>query len=84
MIRLNKVARDLNVGIQTLIDFLQKHGYGDETFTPNTQIDDKQHALLQREFNVDKNVKEGADKMLHVRQHKEKPAQRRVPDGARQ
>ncbi|MBO5720402.1 MAG: translation initiation factor IF-2 [Bacteroidales bacterium] len=78
MIRLNKVARDLNVGIQTLIDFLQKHGYGDETFTPNTQIDDKQHALLQREFNVDKNVKEGADKMLHVRQHKEKPAQRKV------
>ena len=78
MIRLNKVARDLNVGIQTLIDFLQKHVYGDETFTPNTQIDDKQHALLQREFNVDKNVKEGADKMLHVRQHKEKPAQRKV------
>ncbi len=78
MIRLNKVARDLNVGIQTLIDFLQKNGYADETFTPNTQIDDKQHNLLQKEFNVDKNVKEGADKMLHVRQHKEKPAPRKV------
>ena len=74
MIRLNKVARDLNVGIQTLIDFLQKNGYADESFTPNTQIDEKQLSLLQREFNVDKNVKEGADKMLQGRQNKEKPA----------
>ena len=78
MIRLNKVARDLNVGIQTLIDFLQKNGYADESFTPNTQIDEKQLSLLQREFNVDKNVKEGADKMLQGRQNKEKPAQRKA------
>ena len=78
MIRLNKVARDLNVGIQTLIDFLQKNGYADESFTPNTQIDEKQLSLLQKEFNVDKNVKEGADKMLQGRQNKEKPAQRKV------
>ena len=78
MIRLNKVARDLNVGIQTLIDFLQKNGYDDETFTPNTQITDDQYALLQKEFNADKSVKEGADKMSQVRHHKEKPVQRKV------
>ena len=77
MIRLNKVARDLNVGIQTLIDFLQKNGYASESFSPNTQIDEKQLSLLQKEFNGDKSVKEGADKMLHGRQ-KEKPAQRKV------
>lgn len=80
MIRLNKVARDLNVGIQTLIDFLHKNGYADENFAPNSQIDEKQHALLQKEFNVDKNVKEGADKMLHGRQHKEKPAPQKVEE----
>lgn len=78
MIRLNKVARDLNVGIQTLIDFLQKNGYADETFTPNTQIGDEQYALLQKEFNADKSVKEGADKMSQVRHHKDKPVQRKV------
>ncbi len=78
MIRLNKVARDLNVGIQTLIDFLQKNGYADEIFTPNTQITDDQYALLQKEFNADKSVKEGADKMSQVRHHKEKPVQRKV------
>ena len=27
-IRLNKVARDLNVGIQTAVEFLQKKGFG--------------------------------------------------------
>ena len=27
MIRLNKVTRDLNVGIATVVDFLQKQGY---------------------------------------------------------
>lgn len=78
MIRLNKVARDLNVGIQTLIDFLQKNGYADEAFTPNTQIGDEQYALLQKEFNADKSVKEGADKMSQVRHHKDKPVQRKV------
>ncbi len=78
MIRLNKVARDLNVGIQTLIDFLQKNGYADEAFTPNTQISDEQYALLQKEFNADKSVKEGADKMSQVRHHKDKPVQRKV------
>ena len=78
MIRLNKVARDLNVGIQTLIDFLQKNGYADEAFSPSTQIDEKQLSLLQKEFNADKSVKEGADKMLHGRQNKEKPAQKSV------
>ena len=78
MIRLNKVARDLNVGIQTLIDFLQKNGYADESFTPNTQIGDEQYALLQKEFNADKSVKEGADKMSQVRHHKDKQVQRKV------
>ena len=30
-IRLNKVARDLNVGIQTAVDFLQKKGFSIES-----------------------------------------------------
>ena len=36
-IRLNKVARDLNVGIATAVDFLQKKGYSVEA-NPNTKI----------------------------------------------
>ena len=36
-IRLNKVTRDLNVGITTVVEFLQKKGYAIEA-NPNTKI----------------------------------------------
>ena len=38
-IRLNKVTRDLNVGIATVVDLLQKKGYTIEA-NPNTKITD--------------------------------------------
>jgi bacterial translation initiation factor 2 (bIF-2) len=52
-IRLNKVARDLNVGIQTAVEFLQKKGFTVEA-NPNTKITDEQYALLVKEFSKDK------------------------------
>ena len=36
-IRLNKVTRDLNVGITTVVEFLQKKGYAIEA-NPNTRL----------------------------------------------
>ena len=56
-IRLNKVARDLNVGIQTAVDFLQKKGFSIES-NPNTKISDEQYALLVKEFSTDKKIHE--------------------------
>ena len=55
-IRLNKVTRDLNVGITTVVDFLQKKGYVIEA-NPNTKITDEQYAALVKEFSKDKNLK---------------------------
>ena len=52
-IRLNKVTRDLNVGIATVVDFLQKKGYTIEA-NPNTKITDEQYAALVKEFSKDK------------------------------
>ena len=40
-IRLNKVTRDLNVGIATVVEFLQKKGYAIEA-NPNTKITEEQ------------------------------------------
>ena len=40
-IRLNKVTRDLNVGITTAVEFLQKKGFTVEA-NPNTKITDEQ------------------------------------------
>ena len=46
-IRLNKVTRDLNVGIQTAVDFLQKKGFSIES-NPNTKISDEQRSEERR------------------------------------
>ena len=55
-IRLNKVTRNLNVGIATVVDFLQKKGYTIEA-NPNTKITDEQYAALVKEFSKDKDLK---------------------------
>ncbi len=51
-IKLIKVTRDLNVGITTVVDFLQKNGHPVES-NPNTKIGDEQYALLVKEFGKD-------------------------------
>ena len=55
-IRLNKVTRDLNVGIQTVATFLRKKGFEIE-LNPNTKITDEQYNLLVKEFSTDKDLK---------------------------
>ena len=69
-IRLNKVARDLNVGIQTAVEFLQKKGFTVEA-NPNTKITDEQYALLVKEFSKDKNLKLESES-ISLERHKEK------------
>ncbi len=69
-IRLNKVARDLNVGVQTAVEFLQKRGFTVEA-NPNTKITDEQHALLVKEFSKDKNLKLESE-TISIERHKEK------------
>ena len=55
-IRLNKVTRDLNVGIATVVEFLQKKGHTVEA-NPNTKISEEQYAILVKEFSTDKNLR---------------------------
>ncbi len=71
MIRLNKVTRDLNVGIATVVDFLQKQGYAIEA-NPNAKITDEQYAALVKEFSKDKDLKIESEKIFQERQNKER------------
>ena len=73
-IRLNKVTRDLNVGITTVVEFLQKKGYAIEA-SPNTKISEEQYAELVKEFSTDKNLKKETDKLMQERQAKPKQAE---------
>ena len=70
-IRLNKVTRDLNVGITTVVDFLQKKGYAVEA-NPNTKITEEQYAALVKEFSKDKDLKIESEKIIQERQNKDR------------
>ena len=70
-IRLNKVTRDLNVGITTVVEFLQKKGYAIEA-NPNTKITDEQYDLLVKEFSTDKDLKLKTERFIQERQSKER------------
>lgn len=70
-IRLNKVTRDLNVGISTVVEFLQKKGFAIEA-NPNTKITDEQYALLIKEFSTDKNLRLESERFIQERQNKER------------
>ena len=68
-IRLNKVTRDLNVGIATVVEFLQKKGFDIEP-NPNTKITEEQYELLNKEFNKDKNLRLASERQLQERMNK--------------
>ena len=70
-IRLNKVTRDLNVGIATVVEFLQKEGFEVDA-NPNAKITEEQYAVLVKEFSTDKDLKEESEKFIQERQHKDR------------
>ncbi len=52
-IRLNKVLSELNIGLQTVVDYLNAHpslGIIKDDATPNTKISDEQYSALLKEY----------------------------------
>ncbi len=83
-VRLNKVLSELNIGLQTAVDFLKKKSeLGDikDDATPNTKISDEQYEALVGEFNGDKAVKTKAD-MLFPKKPKEKKVEKKPAPAA--
>jgi len=62
--RLSKVAREFNVGISTITDFLHKKGFEIDA-NPNTKITDEMYALLDKEYKSDSKVREESEKLGH-------------------
>ncbi len=52
-VRLNKVIRELNVGISTAVEYLQKKGFGSVEADSNAKITDEQYDALVKEFGKD-------------------------------
>jgi len=68
--RLSKIARELNVGISTIVDFLNKKGQKVDT-NPNTKISQEQYNMLVEEFSSDISIKKESEK-VNLRHFKEK------------
>ncbi len=73
-VRLNKVLSELNIGLQTAVDFLKNKkelGEVKEEMTTNTKISDEQYQALVGAFSGDKAVKTQAE-MIFAKKAKEK------------
>ena len=80
-VRLNKVLSELNIGLQTAVDFLKKKSnLGDvkDEMTSNTKISDEQYEALVNEFSTDKDVKSKAEQLFAKKQPKEKKVEKKV------
>ncbi len=66
--RLSKVARDFNVGISTIVDFLHKKGFDIDT-NPNNKITDDAFHLLEKEYKGDVSLKKESE-LINLKSHR--------------
>ncbi len=82
-VRLNKVLTELNIGLQTAVDFLKtKTSLGEikDDANVNTKITDEQYDALVKEFKGDKDVKTLAGMIFPKKKEKEKPKKESKPE----
>ena len=68
--RLSKVAREFNVGIHTIVEFLQKKGF-DVELNPNTKITGEMYDHIQNEYSTDLNVRKKSEALSKQKPQKE-------------
>ena len=71
--KISKVAKDLNVGVNTAVEFLRKHNIEVED-NPNARINDAAVELLVKEYSKDKDFKAQLDKYTNTRKEEKKAA----------
>lgn len=73
--RLVKIAKELNVGTSTIVDYLKKRGFEIEN-KPTSKVTDEMHDALLKEFSNSIAEKEKADKLVigtRIKPEEEKP-----------
>ena len=64
-IRLNKALRELNIGLQTAVEFLEKRkDLGEVKAEPSYKLSDQQYKALGDAFSQDKEVRDQAEKLF--------------------
>ncbi|MBO5132497.1 MAG: translation initiation factor IF-2 [Paludibacteraceae bacterium] len=70
-IRLSKIAKELNVGVSTVVDFLKRKGHSIPSDL-NYKLTDDEADMLYQEFSKDKKMKIDSEKVSQKRHVKEK------------
>lgn len=72
-IRLNKVIRDLNIGLQTAVEFLEKRkDLGEVRSDLNFKLNDKQYNALVSQFEKDSKIKDNVSRIFPKRPKEKK------------
>ncbi|MFO7851226.1 MAG: translation initiation factor IF-2 [Bacteroidota bacterium] len=80
--RLSKAAREFNVGISTIVEFLHKKGF-DLSTDPNSKIPPEAYDLLYKEYSSDISVKKESEKLtLKELSRKKETVSLDQPEGA--
>ncbi|WP_346858664.1 translation initiation factor IF-2 [uncultured Draconibacterium sp.] len=61
-IRLSKLAREFNVGIHTIVEFMHKKGFEIDS-NPNTKVTSEAVSLLEKEYKIDISIKKESEKI---------------------
>jgi len=69
-VRLSKAAREFNLGVHTVVEFLEGKGHKVDS-NPNTKISGEQYDLLETAFGTSKAEKEASKQTVQQRQERE-------------
>ena len=73
-IRINKVLKEFNIGLGTLVEFLSKKGYEVEAH-PSAQISGEEYELLKKEYAKDQRIKEESAKIsIKIKETRPQPS----------
>lgn len=75
-VRLNKALKELNVGLVTVDEFLQKKGMALEDVTPNAKLTDEQYNALVNAFGDDKD--KNKETRIDIQKRKEREQQEKA------
>lgn len=79
-IRINKVLKEFNIGLGTLVEFLSKKGYEVES-NPGAQISGEEYELVRKEYAKEQLIKEESRKIaIKVKEITKKESSRTEPE----
>ena len=79
-IRINKVLKEFNIGLGTLVEFLSKKGY-EVVASPGAQISGEEYELVKKEYAKDQLLKDESKKIaIKVKEITKKEGSKQEPE----